>query len=677
MEVAIFQRIENLRIKSNTTMKTFISIVFLTVTVSLFSQNPKIDSLQVELTLAKGHKLILVLNELANECGYLDFKKSIRLANEALRLAVIQKYYDTQARSFNIIGRAYYISNNFKVADKYYDKGMATAKKYNTPDDIYKSLRLKTLLYVNGYIPDSIVTKAVFKKYIQLTVEKKNDADFIETLRLYSYVYDSQPYNILEITKYLDNLKIRMKDNSEFLSAIYASEGFLFKKNLEYYNAIEKFEKAIKLTKDISKKTIYLERIGVIYFEVRKYKESIKYFKDALQLVNTNKFEKKDFSLHLLEADLGASYLKTKDYKIALSYLQKALMYNYFVNTDKGIVCSNIGIAYLSLGYLEKAEFYLNKSITIFDNFKINSEKLGSLNCKAEMLKRKQKWSQLSEVINEIIKLVNDVKDYYIVYDSYQLLSNYYEESGNYKKSNEYLKKWITANDSINNRELVNKMKEFEFKYETEKKEQQIALQQSTIRQKDQFIVFQIIVVCISFVAMLIIFILYKKKNQAYKLLVFQSLKNTNTLQLLSSKDQSNEVNAPELICNISRLDEGLKKQIEISLKIQLESKIFIDSNLTIKMLAVKCSTNRSYFSQFIHEQYNMNFNTFINTLRINEAKLILADKDSNIPLKELYLRLGFNTYSVFNEAFKKHVGVTPAFYLKTVKDLNIDSNVN
>ncbi len=65
-----------------------------------------------------------------------------------------------------------------------------------------------------------------------------------------------------------------------------------------------------------------------------------------------------------------------------------------------------------------------------------------------------------------------------------------------------------------------------------------------------------------------------------------------------------------------------------------------------------------------------MNFNTFINMLRINEAKQMLADKNNDLPLKELYLRLGFNTYSVFNEAFKKHVGVTPAFYLRTIKDL-------
>ena len=132
-----------------------------------------------------------------------------------------------------------------------------------------------------------------------------------------------------------------------------------------------------------------------------------------------------------------------------------------------------------------------------------------------------------------------------------------------------------------------------------------------------------------------------------------------------------------EIKYNNSILDDGLKNQIEKLLKKELESKIFIDSNLTLKMLAVKCRTNRSYFSQFIHEQYNMNFNTFINMLRINEAKLMLADKNNSLPLKELYLLLGFNTYSVFNEAFKKHVGVTPAFYLKTIQELQEVTNPN
>ena len=113
-------------------MKTFLSIIFLTASVSLFSQNTRIDSLRQKLSHAKGHERILALNDLAY--AYIDFDKSISLANEALSLAQIQKCKDTKARSYNIIGKAYYVSNNFKVADEYYNKGISTAEKYNTPD---------------------------------------------------------------------------------------------------------------------------------------------------------------------------------------------------------------------------------------------------------------------------------------------------------------------------------------------------------------------------------------------------------------------------------------------------------------------------------------------------------------------------------------------------------------
>jgi len=228
----------------------------------------------------------------------------------------------------------------------------------------------------------------------------------------------------------------------------------------------------------------------------------------------------------------------------------------------------------------------------------------------------------------------------------------------------------IKLTNAIPYKGYVNIISEFRLKYETDNKEEQICLQQSIIKQKDQFIVLSFIVGSAIILTLLIILILFKKKNLAYKLLVYQSLQNTNNPPLLFENDYPVEEIESEIRSYNSTLDEELKRQIEILLKKELESKVFADPNLTVKMLAVKCHTNRSYFSQFIHEQYHMNFNTFINMLRINEAKQMLADNNNDLPLKELYLRLGFNTYSVFNEAFKKHVGVTPAFYLKTIQEI-------
>jgi len=41
-----------------------------------------------------------------------------------------------------------------------------------------------------------------------------------------------------------------------------------------------------------------------------------------------------------------------------------------------------------------------------------------------------------------------------------------------------------------------------------------------------------------------------------------------------------------------------------------------------------------------------------------------------DIPLKALHERLGFSSYTRFYEAFKKYTGVTPSFFLKTIKEL-------
>jgi AraC-like DNA-binding protein len=651
-------------------MKTTITVILFIISFSLFSQNTKIDSLQQKLTQSKGNERILVLNDLANEYGYIDFNKSISLAKEALKLAEIQKINKTKARSYNIIGRAYFISNNYKVANAYYNKGIATATKYNTLDDIYKALRLKTLLYANGYIPDSVEAKKVFKQYINLTIDKNSYLDFTESLKILIYLYQSQPANSTFVKEYLAELKIRTKKNTEFLAAISAGEAFICEQNLDYFSAIQKYDQASKLTNDIAIKVTHLERIGVIYFDIRKYNQSVYYYKDALQLVDTHEFESKNFMKYLLEADLGASYLQLKQYSTAISSLQKALQCQTFSKRDKGTIYNNIGTAYLFVDSLNQAELYINKAISMLDAINNVDVNLAFLNTRAELLIKKEQWIKLAAVINEISKLVNKVQDYYIVDESYKILSNYYEKSGDYKKSNEYLKKWITANDSISNREFVTKMSEFQFKYQTEKKEQQISLQQSTIKDKNLLLAFSVIAGSLIFATLVVIFILYKIRNKAYKQLVYQSLENTSNALLVKIEENTDEENTIEIKNGITPLDESLKNKIEISLNKQLDAKVYLDPDLILKTLAEKCSTNRSYLSQFIHEQYNMNFNTFINTLRINEAKLILADKSTQIPLKELYLKLGYHSYSVFNDAFKKHIGVTPAFYLKTVKDL-------
>ena len=65
-----------------------------------------------------------------------------------------------------------------------------------------------------------------------------------------------------------------------------------------------------------------------------------------------------------------------------------------------------------------------------------------------------------------------------------------------------------------------------------------------------------------------------------------------------------------------------------------------------------------------INERLNMNFNTFINQYRIDEAqKLLIRDPERSV-ISVAY-DVGFNSKSSFYDAFSRYTGVTPQAYRK------------
>ncbi len=67
----------------------------------------------------------------------------------------------------------------------------------------------------------------------------------------------------------------------------------------------------------------------------------------------------------------------------------------------------------------------------------------------------------------------------------YELISKFYEATGNHKKALEEYKKYYAANDSLQNADSKKMALDLDKKYETEKKEKQLLLQQTAIRKKN------------------------------------------------------------------------------------------------------------------------------------------------------------------------------------------------
>ncbi|MFC1770974.1 helix-turn-helix domain-containing protein [Candidatus Margulisiibacteriota bacterium] len=112
-----------------------------------------------------------------------------------------------------------------------------------------------------------------------------------------------------------------------------------------------------------------------------------------------------------------------------------------------------------------------------------------------------------------------------------------------------------------------------------------------------------------------------------------------------------------------SLLDTINKDNVLLTLKNLMEKdKIFQDENLSLQTLAEKLEITAHQLSQLLNETYNNNFNTHINKYRIQEAKKQLIEKPY-VTVLAVGFDAGFCSSSVFHNAFKKEIGLTPHQY--------------
>lgn len=101
-------------------------------------------------------------------------------------------------------------------------------------------------------------------------------------------------------------------------------------------------------------------------------------------------------------------------------------------------------------------------------------------------------------------------------------------------------------------------------------------------------------------------------------------------------------------------------------LKIMDEEKLYLIPDLTLKILSDRISIPVVYLSQILNVSIGQNFYDFINSYRIKEAQDYLKNSAVNkMTILEILYRVGFNSKTSFNTAFKKYTGMTPTEYKK------------
>lgn len=109
------------------------------------------------------------------------------------------------------------------------------------------------------------------------------------------------------------------------------------------------------------------------------------------------------------------------------------------------------------------------------------------------------------------------------------------------------------------------------------------------------------------------------------------------------------------------QLMDELKEKI---LNIILIQQRYKDKNYSAKQLAEDLGTNTRYISAVVNVRFHMNYTSFVNKFRIEEAMALLVDKRyQELNMEDISDMVGFSNRQSFYASFYKLNGVTPRDY--------------
>lgn len=252
--------------------------------------------------------------------------------------------------------------------------------------------------------------------------------------------------------------------------------------------------------------------------------------------------------------------------------------------------------------------------------------------------------------------------------DYYKLLANAYKETGQLEKANFYFEKYIVSSAEFSklkseaSRAFREKeMKDFNaelLKLEKDKKEQNKLL--------NLILIFGSILILLLLVLLLNFYRIRKRNELRFQELLTKLNTAQHKNQIIDSKDEeleevsTNDV-APEIT---SQILDGLK-----SLE---EKQYFLNSECNSYNVAKKIKTNTTYLSKVVNQEFEKNFNTYINDLRINHAIVQLKNdrKFRSYSIQSIAEDLGYKSADSFTKYFKLHTGLNPSFYIKQLNSL-------
>ncbi|MPS63453.1 helix-turn-helix domain-containing protein [Chryseobacterium sp.] len=421
-----------------------------------------------------------------------------------------------------------------------------------------------------------------------------------------------------------------------------------FKKAISYAETIENEDKKnYVIATSYENMTVYYENKK---FDKTKLKDSMEYYY-LKSLEVTDKIsdhgkpvplEQKYGLLSYVNMSLGIYHMKIAR-KINFPLAEKYLLEGYKIQNNKRYTVDPYDKIYMynQLGYLYLKTRDYKKSIEYLN---------------AAMALEKQHSYPASRI------------------DSFETLAQVYVGMGDKEKSELYMNKYALLVDSLDY---------------VDKKEADLVIkkmvaevdQQHKESSKKQWMITGIFVL----IAGLVTAILWRRKNKALRRKYEQmmvNLKNGAVALPEEVQEESNEndteTESEQELTSKNTISADTVARILKKLATFEKSEKYLKKDLTISSLAGQLNTNTKYLSEVIKNNTSQNFNHYINNLRINYIvhKLYNEPKYREYKISYLAEECGFASSQVFVIAFKKINGLTPSYFIQSLKEDKVNISV-
>jgi len=403
-----------------------------------------------------------------------DKKQACNILNE--KAYELSFKYPSQA--FDLLNEAEKIATEIN-----YEGGNETAKKH--------------MAHIAVLMGDYKKSESIYKELINIHSKKHNIPELAKIYNNLGKVYNKTG----NYEKGAENLLLALSNfesinDMQSASTTLVNLGIMNLRMTRPEKALSYLLRALKLTPTQSKLTSHIySNIGITYKYMSKFKEAQEYFTLAEKEILNQKEPDPELNLADIYENMASVFIEQEDYKQANENLHKALKIYRTIPEPEGITTCFISLsamhfnnAELLQGILKKAEF--TKSLSFMDSAQVFSRQYGFVSLEVEVYKRK----------SEILWKLNKTDSAYI-----------------------YHLRYSSIQDSLTSVEKEDRINTMEIKYETEKKEKEIALLEKNnadiILISEQRKVVSIITVSVSLLfILLIIFLLYRNKSKKKQL---------------------------------------------------------------------------------------------------------------------------------------------------------------